>query len=120
MRALPDSLEILDLSMNRLPVETLATFSELLIRDSFHFLDVRANSGADTTEALHQLSELLLKKKIITQKDLAPILAKVIWAPRDHLDALKELGLLKERYYKAHQDYDQLFREVPAEWELPD
>ena len=117
IKSLPDTLEILDLSENRFPQETLTTFSELITRGSFHFLDVRINSGADTIEALHQLNQLLLKGKL---RDPAAILAKVIWVPRDHLDALKEVGLLKERYYKAHQAYDQLFREEPTEWELPD
>lgn len=39
---------------------------------------------------------------------------------RDHLDDLRTAGLLKERYYRAHQAYDQLFKAVPEEWELPD
>lgn len=118
VQSLPKEIKIVDLSMNRLPQRALVTFSPLLERDVFQFLDVRMNSGANSKEALHDLYQVLSDKDL-DKKTIAEILAKVIWIPSESLEYEKSRGILKDRYYVAHQTYDSVFCKKNRTWELP-
>jgi len=115
LEGLPGELEILDLSMNRLPAEALPAMADLLRRSAFRFLDVRINSGADSMDAIRQLAE-----KLSGEEDIPLILAKVIWVDLGAIESLKKTGFLKERYYQAHRSYYGLFREYGEQWEMPE
>lgn len=56
IEALPSSVKILDLSLNRLPETTLPSFIPLLQREDFNWLDITTNSGADSMEGIRNLT----------------------------------------------------------------
>lgn len=111
------NLEVLDLSLNRLPTNALPYFLPLLRKPHFKFLDVRINSGANSLEGLRELSEeihRIVPPISIEQERL--ILQKIIWLSEDFLDRVN----IPEIYKESHREY---FRKAlspsSSTWTLP-
>ncbi len=112
--ALPKTLRVLDLSLNRFPAELLPSIYPLLQRPNFRFLDVRTNAGADSLEAMEQLANLHAKSR-----NLPAILRKVIWVQESYFE---EASFLPQTYKKAHRSYylNEYESPEPSQWKLPE
>lgn len=109
---LPDSLQILDLSFNRLTEETLAGLVPLLLRDGFRYLDVTTNSGADSIEAIRGLVSALSSKGISGPEALLPYLSMIIWVREEHLKSAEDRGILTPALLAAHGQYYEMKKEL--------
>lgn len=95
-----DCIKILDLSLNRLPEDSLEFFLPLLRLPQFEFIDVTVNSGADSLDALGILSE-----KMLPTEDKASLFEKIIWINERWLDGTGPASRLPERYKAKHRAY---------------
>jgi len=95
-----ETIQILDLSFNRLPEIALPSFLPLLRLAQFRFLDVTTNSGADSLEAMRHLDAAMTYAGIV---DKAPIFEKIIWLREGWIDGAG--ASLPERYKAKHREY---------------
>lgn len=111
------NLEVLDLSLNRLPQNALPSFLPLLTKPSFKFLDVRINSGANTLNGLKGLAETIERAQpAISRAEECVILQKIIWLSEDYIPRVN----VPEMYKEAHREYyKRLVEALPGEWTLP-
>jgi hypothetical protein len=110
-------IEIVDLSLNRLPEEALGVFVELLIRKDFKYLDISVNSGANSLDGLRQLTTILGAQGVPLESQIA-VLKKVIWVPEAALDSMNED--LPDSYKAAHRAYyREKLRKSWTGWKLP-
>lgn len=115
-------LKILNLSLNRLPENSLPSFLPLLKKSEFLFLDVRINSGADSLMGLKALSEALdFENPTLEVAQKRDILKKIIWLPKDYLQDVH----IPEVYKLAHFEYYDYIKKQSCDvnstngWELP-
>lgn len=109
------NLEVLDLSLNRLPENALPSFLPLLEKESFKFLDVRINSGANSLAGLQYLADSLTDNNISREMQV-PILRKIIWLSEDFLERVN----IPQIYKDAHRDYYTRLAETSSTaWTLP-
>ena len=101
---LPDTVQILDLSLNRLPEDALPSFINLLRRTRFEWLDITTNSGADSLQGLRNLTTAMGEKGISVE-DQRELLKKIIWVNKSHLDYSIERGILPTIYGDTHRQY---------------
>lgn len=115
-------LEILDFSLNRLTEECLPYFLPLLLKDSFKYLDISINSGADSLEGMRLLSSRMEEKGIV-QVDQVNIFKKIIWAPKSHIideeGKIRENVFLPKTYVDAHKDYYENKLQSSSGFQLP-
>lgn len=109
-KSLPETLQVLDLSLNRFPDKLLTAIFPLLQRENFRFLDVRMNAGADSIEAIRKLSSICSEPVI---------LRKIIWVQEGSLDLV---SFLPPTYKKAHEKYySEEYDSSPLpRWTLPE
>lgn len=100
--ALPDSVKILDLSLNRLPETALPSFIPLLQRETFDWLDITTNSGADSMEGIRNLTTAM--SGLSTDLKIK-YLGKVIWVRKEHVGSVAERRILVEPFVSHHQRY---------------
>lgn len=101
------ALEVLNLSLNRLPEESLISFVPLLAEKSFQYLDVTTNGGADSLEALNRLSTYLGLQGMPEAAQIN-ILRKIIWIPESYLseDVVSRIpNVVPDTYLKSHKNY---------------
>lgn len=110
-------IEIIDLSLNRLPEEALEVFVDLLVAVHFKYLDISVNSGANSLDAIRQLTSILGARGLPLDRQIA-VLKKVIWVPEAALDSMNES--LPAPYKEAHKAYYQeKLRKSWTGWKLP-
>jgi hypothetical protein len=114
--SLPAWVEILDLSENRFPSDLLISMSSLLERDTFKFLDVRLNAGADSLNAIQAFTRYNQGSF-----NKLSIVRKIIWLQEYSLDSI---GVLPPTYKEAHREYFSLYRQSPPcvqeqQWSFP-
>ena len=102
------NLEVLDLSLNRLPQNALPSFLTLLSNPKFKFLDVRINSGANTLNGLQALAETIEHAQpAISLENKCIMLQKIIWLSEDYIPRVNVPEIYKEShraYYKSLAD----------------
>lgn len=110
-------IEVIDLSLNRLPEEALGAFVDLLVAEHFKYLDISVNSGANSLDAIRQLTSILGARGLPLDRQIA-VLKKVIWVPEAALDSMDES--LPAPYKEAHKAYYQeKLRKSWTGWKLP-
>ncbi len=116
MENLPN-LEVLDLSLNRLPQNALPSFLTLLSKPHFKFLDVRINSGANTIDGLKALAETIEQMEpAISRVEECAILRKIIWLSEDYVPHVN----IPEMYKESHRAYyKSLTTTASGGWTLP-
>lgn len=100
--ALPDSVKILDLSLNRLPETALPSFIPLLQKETFDWLDITTNSGADSMEGIRNLTAAMSG---LDNSLKIKYLGKVIWVRKEHLKTADERCILVQPFLSFHQRY---------------
>jgi hypothetical protein len=111
------NLEILNLSFNQLPENSLSFFINLLKNPQFKYLDVQGNPGAGSMDALRLLTTKLGEEGIKIGEQ-AELLKKVIWIPEAQLG---KIASLPKEYLDAHSVYYNNKKEfsVDKEWTIP-
>lgn len=111
------NLEVLDLSLNRLPQNALPSFLTLLSKPKFKFLDVRINSGANTLNGLKALAETIERTQpAISHEEECAMLQKIIWLSEDYIPRVN----VPEVYKEAHRAYyTKLVDTSSGGWTLP-
>jgi len=97
-------LKVLDLSLNRLPEDSLICFLPLLRNTNFDFLNVTTNSGADTLDGMRALSSQISS---LSRTDQIAIFKKIIWVPFESVDTA---SFLPDPYKAAHHDYYKRYK----------
>ena len=102
LASLPASVQVLDLSLNRLPEEALPSFIPLLQKENFLWLDIVTNSGADSLEGIRNLTTAMGEASI---GDKIKCLGKVIWVREENLEGAAAHLFLVEPFVRLHKEY---------------
>ncbi len=114
-------VEIVDLSLNRLPEDALPNFIPLLEKPEFKYLDITTNSGADTLDGMRCLTEALSSAGKSLPEQVS-VLKKIIWVTKADLEAVFKQGLLPSCYAESHGEYYRMraSHATGEKWRLPE